>query len=393
MLAFDELSPKMSGKSKKRKTRSSGSSVSDKGQNNDQTNDQPGAQLSDVITQADNVLYRDNDDNGTGDSGDNQGNNIDMATMVKLFTESQAKHEDTNKKLDSITQKLNKLDSIELKLSQLENNITTLGMRVDSIERKNKELEDSASFVSNKFDTESKRIDTLSKEIKAQIKNQEKTIADIDRQVQKVKVNEDMKAELKRSKIDLKRHEATIETLSRGVENLRRDRNELQDRVTDLQCRSMKMNLVFTGLGKEQPREDTESKLRSFLDIELGIDSHVEFANVHRFGRHVRGRSRPIVARFIYQHELDRVLDNAYQLRGSPYGIRQQFPAAVEDRRRTLYPIMRQHKAHGANVKMVRDRLYINGQLYDPDEDYDSQSELNQDDNEGPGSIDYEQAA
>ena len=177
--------------------------------------------------------------------------------MPLVFTESQAKHEDTNKKLDSITQKLNKLDSIELKLSQLENNITTLGMRVDSIERKNKELEDSTSFVSNKFDTESKRIITLSTEIKAQIKNQEKTIADIYKQVQKVKVNEDKTTELKRSKIDLKRHEATIETLSRGVENLRRDRNELRDRVTDLQCRSMKMNLVFTGLGKEHPREDT----------------------------------------------------------------------------------------------------------------------------------------
>ena len=54
---------------------------------------------------------------------------------------------------------------------------------------------------------------------------------------------------------------------------------------------------------------------------------------------------------------------------------------------------MRQHKSQGANVKMVCDRLYINGQLYDPDEDFDSQSELNQDDSDGPGSMDYEQAA
>lgn len=39
---------------------------------------------------------------------------------------------------------------------------------------------------------------------------------------------------------------------------------KLQETVEDLQCRSMKNNLIFTNLA-EQPDEDVESKLRAFL--------------------------------------------------------------------------------------------------------------------------------
>ena len=59
---------------------------------------------------------------------------------------------------------------------------------------------------------------------------------------------------------------------------------------------------------------------------------------------------------------------NAYRFKVSNYGIHEQFPKAVEDKRRELYPIMRDMKnVHGAkNVKLVRDQLYVNGQVYNP---------------------------
>lgn len=50
-----------------------------------------------------------------------------------------------------------------------------------------------------------------------------------------------------------------------------RDLQVLKDTVLDLKCRSMKNNLVFTGLGGETNTEDTEGKLWDFLFYELEI--------------------------------------------------------------------------------------------------------------------------
>lgn len=56
----------------------------------------------------------------------------------------------------------------------------------------------------------------------------------------------------------------------------------------------------FTGLGGETNSEDTEKKLRDFLYYEVETEKNIEFNNVHRFGRFVRGKDRPIVARLLY---------------------------------------------------------------------------------------------
>ncbi|CAC5390917.1 unnamed protein product [Mytilus coruscus] len=76
----------------------------------------------------------------------------------------------------------------------------------------------------------------------------------------------------------------------------------MKKRVLDLQCRSMKKNLVFTGLHNVRD-ENTEELLRCFLYNELGIDYKTEFVNVDRFGRY-QGGGRPIVARFLYHCDL-----------------------------------------------------------------------------------------
>ena len=138
----------------------------------------------------------------------------------------------------------------------------------------------------------------------------------------------------------------------------------LQDTVLDLKCRSMKNNLIFTGL-HEVRDENTERLLRVFLQNEIGINYNIEFGNVHRFSYKPTGK-RPIVARFLYHSDLQSVLDNAYKLKGKPYGIRQQFPREIEDRRKVLYPVQREAKRNGSRVVLVRDKLFIDNELYIP---------------------------
>ena len=137
----------------------------------------------------------------------------------------------------------------------------------------------------------------------------------------------------------------------------------LEENVLDFRCRSMKNNLVFSGL-EYQKDESCEDKLRSFLYHELDIKFHVEFGNVHRFGKPGLNGVRPIVARFLYRRQLETVLSNAYRLKGKKFGIDEQLTLEVEKKRKTLYPVMKKAKQEGKRVQLVRDRLYINGQLF-----------------------------
>ena len=55
------------------------------------------------------------------------------------------------------------------------------------------------------------------------------------------------------------------------------------------------------------------------------------------------------------------VLQNAYKLKGSSFGISEQYPAEINKRRKNLYPIMREAKQQRRHVVLVRDRLFIDG--------------------------------
>lgn len=80
---------------------------------------------------------------------------------------------------------------------------------------------------------------------------------------------------------------------------------------------------------------------------------------MHRFGKFIRGKHRPIVARFLYHKDLQRVRDNSYKLKNTNFGINEQFPVVVEERRKKLYPVMKEHKRAGDKAKLVRDKNYI----------------------------------
>ena len=256
------------------------------------------------------------------------------ADVMAMFTE-------TNRKLDLVLEKMGKLDTIEANLGKLTSDVSNLEARVKSLEGSANDYGESLDFMSHQIDDLNEKhvnMDNVTKE--------------------------------------LKRHATMIETMSRSLEAVRRERGEMREKVTDLQWRSMKTNLVFTGLGKESNDEDTEDKLRIFLFNELGIDRPIQFGNVHRFGRHITGRNRPIVARFLYNKDRMMVKGRAFMLRDTPYGIHEQLPQAMEDRRKELYPVMRRLRDEGNRVRMVRDKLIVNGRLYDESLDdnyYDDQ--------------------
>ena len=141
--------------------------------------------------------------------------------------------------------------------------------------------------------------------------------------------------------------------------------------IVDLQCRSMRDNLIFVGI--EEPEyvpdepEDVENSLHSVLRKEMNITEKIPFHRVHRIGRYERleNTPRPIVAKFERFKDREFVRSAAQTLKGKPFGVREQFPKVSEDRRKQLHPIMKTARANEENkVRLVRDRLYINSCQY-----------------------------
>ncbi|CAG2230791.1 unnamed protein product [Mytilus edulis] len=122
----------------------------------------------------------------------------------------------------------------------------------------------------------------------------------------------------------------------------------------------MSDNLVFSGLAFQR-EESCKLKIQNFLLNELDIPYNVNLGSVHRFGKPGLNGARPIVAKFIHRDELEDVLKNTFKLKGKTFGISEQFPIEIERKRKELYPVMKMAKNEGKKVKLVRDKLYING--------------------------------
>ncbi|XP_062572580.1 putative leucine-rich repeat-containing protein DDB_G0290503 [Saccostrea cucullata] len=251
----------------------------------------------------------------------------------------------------SLNDRLNKMSSVidtrNKKIDEMCEEVVRLSHRVNSIEREissinqtNAEFHESLQGISNVFDGIKEQVDKSENEF------------------------QNMKIKLDAMEAKVVHYASKREN---EIEELIEKNEELTDQTLDLRCRSMKYNLIFSGIHENVP-ENTEETLRGFLAEELDIDYDIEFTVVHRFGQKNNKRNRPIVAKFIYQRDLDYVLQCAYKLKGKTFQINRQFPDEIEQARKSLYPIMKELRRKGETVKLVRDILYVNGRPYDPED-------------------------
>jgi hypothetical protein len=98
----------------------------------------------------------------------------------------------------------------------------------------------------------------------------------------------------------------------------------------------------------------------SSTKYKLGIEHKIEIGNVHRFGKRYNDRPIPIVARLLYLKDLRMVLDQATWLKNTPFGIHQQFPKSIEDKRLKLYPVLKDAKRQGTNAMPIPSFSNIN---------------------------------
>ena len=139
----------------------------------------------------------------------------------------------------------------------------------------------------------------------------------------------------------------------------------LNNRVIDLQARSMRDNLLFYNVA-ENKEENTTEIVYNILESHFGLENskEIKIDRAHRMGRKIKGKPRAIVAKFIYFSDKQRILMNAKKLKGTGIAISEQFPEEIVSIRKRLYPEVKKAGDAGKKAKLVRDKLYIDGMLF-----------------------------
>lgn len=142
---------------------------------------------------------------------------------------------------------------------------------------------------------------------------------------------------------------------------------DLREAVTEIQCESRKNNLLIFGI-EEVPQEQAELVIKSFLQQNLEVKDPrcFNFVYTKRIGNVNSNGPRPILVKFTSIKYRNHVRQSAYRLKGTKYSVREHYPLWLEIKRRKLYPIRKWAKSRGRNVKLYRDKLYIDEILFVP---------------------------
>lgn len=249
-------------------------------------------------------------------------------------------------RLDHIAGKVSKLETIEKDVSHTRVDVTRLKEENIELRQKMVEMEKSCATISDMFDTF------------------------------KVKTSE--------SESNIKALQIENAQLRSEITNISSKQTKVFEDLLEVKTRSMQENLLFFGIAEPPPgiNDNVEMKLRDFLVTELNQPEetiqNITFDRVHRIGRPKfdpvdgRSRSRPIVAKFQTYTDRELIRKEGIQLnmRRNGFSIREQYPPEIEARRKLLYPVMRNYARDDKNrVALVRDKLYVNGELYTVQQD------------------------
>ena len=256
-----------------------------------------------------------------------------------------------NTRITKIEQQLTEFNTMKQDLSRMQNSLYDMGQEVSGVNSRMKDYDESIINFNDKYD----KYD----QILSENSNNDKLLKDLCAQVDRMQVEQ---------------------------EALGEQQSKSESRIIDLQCRSMRDNLLFTGIEEpelqEKEFEDTENTLNQFLAREMNISRAIPFHRVHRLGPVDRNQSYPrhIIAKFEHFKDRESVRRAAPKtLKNKPFGVREQFPKEIEDKRKKLYPQMKIAKRDERNkVKLIKDKLYINNVEYVPSDSEDSNSYLSE---------------
>ncbi|XP_062568339.1 uncharacterized protein LOC134230520 [Saccostrea cucullata] len=271
---------------------------------------------------------------GNSSNPSNSDNEVSLQSIHTLLIQM-------NSRLSEIESKMSQLNVIQSDVAKIKTKVTDLDSEIKIIRSEFKDLESNVSSLGQVFDSVKDTAEAAKKQADSN------------------------KNEIKR--VGCEQIAAQRQT-ERDLQLINKENAEIRDSIVDLKTRSMRDNLMFSGI-PEQKGEDTEGVLQLFLRKKFKLDYEISFERVHRLGKFTEFSDRPrnIVAKFTYFKDREYIRTKApHRLHGCNIWVNEQFPAEIEERRKKLYPVMRQARLDKCKTKLVRDVLYINGKVYTP---------------------------
>lgn len=146
---------------------------------------------------------------------------------------------------------------------------------------------------------------------------------------------------------------------------LQRESNDIFEKSLEMQTRSMRENLIFSGIpevARNETPEQSENELKTFIAQKLKIEKEIPFHVVHRLRPRRDGRPKSMVAKFQSRKDRNLVLKVARkELKNTEFGAHEQFPQEINVRRNELWPAFRHYQQAGQNVRFNDDKLIVNG--------------------------------
>ncbi|XP_052762065.1 uncharacterized protein LOC128204704 [Mya arenaria] len=247
------------------------------------------------------------------------------ATPVSIGTSPQNVNNDLWVKV------MNKLNIMDKKLAQLDSiqsSVNNLTVRMDSIDHKISDIEGKI------------------RDIKIRRVFDSKTVPDLAKQHQ-----------------DL---ESLVKKLTKFEQEQSQKENSLNNEIQDLKCRSMRDNLLSHKIPEERD-ENCEHKVLKLIEEKLKVtnaSTDIRIQRAHRIGAFNAVKTRPIVVKFAFYPDRERVRQAARQVKDDSIGVSEQFPREIMDKRRKLVPIMLKAREDGKEAYIRVDKLYINKRLY-----------------------------
>ncbi len=141
----------------------------------------------------------------------------------------------------------------------------------------------------------------------------------------------------------------------------------LEERLIKMEAQSMRDNLLINGIN-ETDIEDCEDLIKNIFRSKLNMNDVVSIQIVceHRLGSKRTNMCKPrtIIVKFQLYKDPIRVWRAIKNLQGSNIFINEDFLREINDRRRTLRPILRKAKVSGKEAFLNVHKQIIEGRCY-----------------------------
>lgn len=221
--------------------------------------------------------------------------------------------DDLINKIDNITLKMKSVDDIKSSVISIDSKLTNMKSVVDGLVKRVEDVESSQQFISASFE----------------------------------------------------KNKSDVTSIADEITQLR----DVTDQLEYLQCESLRDNLMFFGVEKEEG-EDCVDIIKNICSSSLEIRDPVGISSAFRMGKKITSsrmkglnrKPRPIVAKFLIRQQRDTVRKNSPKLKEFTISIAEHFLKSIHEKRKLLFPMYKKAKDEGKKASLIKDKLFIDGE-------------------------------